>query len=219
MKIKDIINEQGFWSSFGKALLPSALRKVADTDQPTGEPSDDQLIKKTGEMFGLAPDAEKVYNKIKQKGQRSPAQLQDFYKELMKKGWETPYQRSQSDQEKRAAEKEENLRKQLALQTSKQARKAVLPPNTTNTKQTKSSAQIPTAADIPTGQRIRVTNPQGNATFYKYPGGKWTDEFGTAMPRSAHGALDQFADAGGRMEQIPAATKTAYQGRGGRRGR
>lgn len=206
MKIKDIISE-GFWSSFGKALLPSALQKVADIKDPQAEPSQTDLALKAQRMFGDNPE--------------SP--MKGFM------GWVDPSQVSVlstiADQKKQRDD-----RIKAELEKAKQATKAT---NISKDKQTKgnknrlknimtgasSSDNTATAASIPAGQRIKVTNPQGNATFYKYPGGKWTDEFGTLMPQSSHAALDQFADSGGRMEQIPTATKTAYQGRGGRRGR
>jgi len=206
VKIKDIINEQGFWSSFGKALLPSALRKVADADQPTGDPGEIALAQKAQKMFGDNPESPLPGFM----SWMSPKQQMDLVNQKAKEKKDAERKAAMQAAATQAQEKE----KALTRKQSKGLQNLVR-----DIKQGKAPGDLATASDIPTGQRIRVTNPQGNATFYKYPGGKWTDEFGTAMPRSAHGALDQFADSGGRMEQIPAATKTAYQGRGGRRGR
>ena len=71
---------------------------------------------------------------------------------------------------------------------------------------------VDTATNIPAGHRLVVQNPQGNATFYKYPNGQWTDEYGTSMPTSAHEALNRFADAAGRMEKIPTPSKSGKAG-------
>lgn len=61
---------------------------------------------------------------------------------------------------------------------------------------------VDTIQNIPDGHRLVVTNPQKNATFYKYPNGQWTDEWGSVMPRGAYDTLDRFADAGGRIEKV-----------------
>ena len=71
---------------------------------------------------------------------------------------------------------------------------------------------VDTAQNIPAGHRLVVTNPQKTAKFYKYPNGQWTDEFGTVMPGSSHAALNQFADAAGRMEKVPTKGKTGKAG-------
>lgn len=92
----------------------------------------------------------------------------------------------------------------LAQQTKAAAQAAIKEPKILTSPET-------TAENIPSGYRIAVKNPQGNATFYKYPGGRWTDESGVVMPSSSHAALDQFADTRGTMEKIPPAPK---RGRG-----
>ena len=201
MKIKEILYEQngGFWSSFGKALLPKAIKTALDKESSQRNLTQDELARLAYNKFGPAPG------------------LEDFGHV----GWLEPERFSRLVTPKPSEVDAKKLAK-LAKQTRKTAKEkdAVMKmlPSKSAPAPAAEKATI-TATNIPAGQRIKVTNPQGNATFYKYPGGKWTDEFGTLMPKSSHTALDQFADSGGRMEQIPIATKTAYQGRGGRRGR
>ena len=55
MKIKEIINE-GFVSSFAKALLPSGLQKAIDPDVPAGRYTEFDLAKAAYERYGKSPD-------------------------------------------------------------------------------------------------------------------------------------------------------------------
>jgi len=199
VKIKDIINEQGFWSNFGKALLPKSIKTAIDPDDLPINYLEKELANLAYKKFGGAPG------------------LEDF-KEL---GWLQPERFSRLVTPKPNEVDAKKLAK-LAKQTRDIAKKEITKqkqPQTKSSSMPASDSASASASNIPTGQRLAVTNPQRNATFYKYPDGRWTDEFGTVMPAGSHGALDQFADAGGRIESIPTSGKSAYQSRGGRRGR
>ena len=80
-----------------------------------------------------------------------------------------------------------------------------------------SAATATASVQVPGGQRLKTTNPQKTATFYKYPSGVWTDEFGNSMPKSAWATLEKFADQVGQMEPIPAPARRAVRGRSGAR--
>lgn len=58
VKIKDIVSEQGFWSSFGKSLLPNAMKKAIDAKKPMAPPTDLDLAKLAYEKFGDNPESE-----------------------------------------------------------------------------------------------------------------------------------------------------------------
>ena len=55
MKINEITNE-GFVSSFSKALLPEPIQKVIDTKRQKPEPSEEDLAKIAYQKFGSAPE-------------------------------------------------------------------------------------------------------------------------------------------------------------------
>lgn len=61
--------------------------------------------------------------------------------------------------------------------------------------------------EVPAGQRISVQNPQRSATFYKYPNGRWFNEFNQPMPSHTWDQLNQMANAEGAMEAIPKTKK------------
>lgn len=186
MKIKDIVNENevGFWSGLGKSLLPQALRTVADAGPTYVEPTELELAAAAYKKFGEVPNKEgKATN----------------YGEY---GWLTP---EQVEQRVAAAKAKSQTKGNLAKKTAAAA-KAALTKSTAPTDRPEYGAGP--GQKVPQGQRIAVTNPQGNARFYKYPDGRWTDEYGTIMPAAAHGALDQFADTQGRMEPVPTQPKT-----------
>lgn len=202
VKIKDIIKE-GLGSNllnvvkgFGSGLKPQIFQDIKQT-KPGPEMSDLEAAQAAYEKFGNAPPRDKD----------SPY------------GWATGASSWLSDEQLKArqdAAKEKSLQnKEAAKKLAKQMKQQTK----AKTQQPASPMASPAAAasNIPKGHRIAVTNPQGNATFYKYPDGRWTDEFGNAMPSGAHGALNQFADAAGRMEPIPASTG-GYKARGSRSG-
>lgn len=55
MKIKDVVSE-GFWSSFGKALLPAAAKKVLDIEKPEARQTYYDLAKSAYQNYGTSPD-------------------------------------------------------------------------------------------------------------------------------------------------------------------
>lgn len=201
MKIKEILSEQngGFWSSFGKALLPKAIKTALDKESSQRNLTQDELARLAYNKFGPAPG------------------LEDFGHA----GWLEPEHFSRLVTPKPSEVDAKKLAK-LAKQTRKAAKEkdAVMKmlPSKSAPAPAAEKATI-SATNIPAGQRLTVTNPQGNAKFYKYPDGRWTDEFGITMPGGSHQALNQFADTAGRIEPIPATGKSVYQSRGGRRGR
>jgi hypothetical protein len=193
VKIKDVINEAGFLKSFGTGMLPTTMQTViGDIKKPTKgpDPTDIELAQAAYEKFGPAPGKENLGSV----GWLTDEQFRERINAAKEKAL----------QNKRAAEK-------FAKKTAQSAKAAA--------QQTGSPADMPTATptNIPQGHRIVVQNPQRNATFYKYPDGRWTDEYGTVMPAAAHGALEQIADTAGRMEQVPG-LKPAAGVRGFKRG-
>ena len=194
MKIKDIVNEgivsgvKDFALGFGKAVAPRALKPVIDAGKAPIDPTELELSAAAYKQFGEVPNEQgKATN----------------YGEY---GWLTP---EELERRVAAAKAKEQAKKSAAEKIAKKtaaAAKAALQ---------KSAAPADSPAygagpgqKVPPGQRIAVSNPQGNATFYKYPDGRWTDEYGTIMPAAAHGALDQFADTRGRMEPVSTQPKT-----------
>lgn len=200
VKIKDIVNE-GLWQSakeFGKGVisaLPSqqmqdVLRSIKKA--PGGAAMTDlEAAQAAYDKFGDAPPRPKDSPYAQASG--AAAWLTDDQLRAL------------------AAAKNKQPTKKSAKKTSQTNRPAAT--------QNVSPANMPSAsaANIPQGHRIVVRNPQGNATFYKYPDGRWTDEFGNAMPSGAHGALEQFADTAGRMEQTPTKSVSGFKPRGARR--
>lgn len=210
MKIKDILSE-GFWQGakeFGAgalAALPSASMQAVLSN-----------VKKApgGKDLTDLEAAQAAYNKFGD----APARPKDspFGFASGKDAWLTDKQlqaRIDAAKEKKLKNKQEAQK--FAKKTAQLARTAMQQPA--------SPADMPSAGagNIPQGYRITVQNPQKNATFYKYPDGRWTDEYGNVMPSGAHGALEQFADTAGRMEQMPQASTPGVRGfkRGARRAR
>jgi hypothetical protein len=199
VKIKDVVNEAGFWQGakqFAKGALgalPSQtmqniLRDIKKPDSAP-KPTDIELAKGAYKMFGDPSDnAENWAN------------------------WLTPEQIQQrAEQAKQEKQKKLAAAKAFAQKTSQAAKTALQQPP--------AESPLYGATNIPRGHRIAVTNPQGNATFYKYPDGRWTDEYGTIMPSASHGALDQFADTRGSMEILPAQKVGGFKPKRGRRAR
>jgi hypothetical protein len=56
------------------------------------------------------------------------------------------------------------------------------------------SPEPESATNIAKTDRLRVSNPQKNATFYKYSDMKWYDEFGNMMPKNSWDQLEKWAD-------------------------
>jgi len=56
------------------------------------------------------------------------------------------------------------------------------------------SSEPESATNIAKTDRLRVANPQKNATFYKYSDMKWYDEFGNMMPKNSWDQLEKWAD-------------------------
>lgn len=179
MKVRDIVNEAGFWQGLSKGLLPGAVQNITgQIKKPTvgPDPTDLELAQQAYEKFGAAPGKET----------------------LGAVGWLTDEQfRERINAAKEKALQNKKAAEQFAKKTAQSAKAAA--------QQAAGPADMSTATptNIPQGHRIVVQNPQRNATFYKYPDGRWTDEYGTVMPAAAHGALEQFADTAGRMEQVP----------------
>ena len=194
VKIKDIVNEgivsgaKDFALGFGKAITPRALKPVIDAGKTPIDPDETELAAAAYKQFGEVPD-----------DQGKPTHYGEY-------GWLTPEELKRRVAAGRAKSLEKGEIAKMAKKTAAAAKAAL---------QQKSTAPADSPAygagpgqKVPPGQRIAVTNPQGNATFYKYPDGRWIDEYGTIMPAAAHGALDQFADTRGRMEAVPTQPKT-----------
>jgi hypothetical protein len=205
MKIKDIVNEgivsgvKDFALGFGKAITPRALKPVIDAGKAPIDPTELELAAAAYKKFGEVPD-----------DQGQPTNYGEY-------GWLTPEQLKPRVAAAKAKSLEKGDAAKIAKKTAAAAKAAL---------QQKSTAPADSPAygagpgqKIPQGQRIAVTNPQGNATFYKYPDGRWTDEFGTIVPAAAHGTLNQFADTRGRMEPLPTQTTSGFKPKRGRRAR
>jgi hypothetical protein len=199
VKIKDIVNEgilsgaKDFALGFGKAITPRALKPVIDASKGSMDPTETELAAAAYKQFGEVPDEQGKATNYGEYGWLTPEEIERRLAAV-----KAEKQAKKSDAEK------------IAKKTAAAAKAA-----SQKTAPQKSSAETDSPAygagpgqKVPGGQRIAVTNPQGNATFYKYPDGRWTDEYGTIMPAAAHGALDQYADTRGRMEAIPTQSKT-----------
>ncbi len=193
MKIKDIINEQGFGSGFVKGLIGGLKPKAfQDIEQPsnTSGLSDKEAQARAYKAFGDLPgdEGEEAYKTPEQRKRSTAAQKEKA--ELTQK-----------------IAQSKKLKKDLGLA----ARAAIMQPQTQQASSDYDS-NVP-----PQGQRLAVSNPQGNAKFYKYPDGRWTDEFGTVMPSSSHEALERFADAAGQIEPVTVKGTTGFKLKGARR--
>jgi len=203
VKIKDIVNEgivsgvKDLALGFGKAIAPRALKPVIDAGKAPIDPTETELAAAAYKQFGEVPD---------EQGKSTN------YGEY---GWLTPEQLAPRVAAARAKSLEKGDTAKIAKKTVAAA-KAALQKSAAPADRPEYGAGP--GQKVPGGQRIAVTNPQGNATFYKYPDGRWTDEYGTIMPAAAHGALDQYADTRGRMEAIPTQSKTGtFRTKRGRR--
>jgi hypothetical protein len=196
VKIKDILSE-GFWQGakeFGKgalAALPSQTMQTVlrDIKKPvsTAEPTDIELAKAAHKKFADPSDNAENWA-----------------------NWLTPEQLQQREQQA-VLQKQKKLAvaKAFAQKTAQAAKTALQQPPEESPEYGVSK--------VPQGYRIAVTNPQGNATFYKYPDGRWTDEYGAPMPSTSHGALDGFADTRGRMETLPSQKVSGFKPKRGRK--
>lgn len=210
MKIKDIVSE-GFWQGakeIGKSALAAIpSRQMQDVLQSVKKPP-------PGKALSDLEAAQAAYAKFGEPPPRAKDSPYAFASGAA--GWLTDEQlQARIDAAKEKALQKKQIGAAFAKKTKQQARQAVQQPA--------SPTDMPDVgpANIPQGYRIVVQNPQKNATFYKYPDGRWTDEYGNAMPSGAHGALEQFADAAGRMEQMPQTSTPGMRGfkRGARRAR
>ena len=128
MKIKEITNE-GFVSSFAKALLPSGLQKAIDPDVPAGNYTEVDLAKAAYEKYGPAPGFEETYAKLK-KDPRTATKAVEY--------GHASWLRKTAEELKKAKEKESS--RKSAQELMKKAKGAILGPMQTQPAATQPAA-------------------------------------------------------------------------------
>lgn len=92
MKINDVLIE-GFWSSYGKALLPAAARKALDVEKPEARQTYYDLAKSAYEKYGTSPDYDADDNLQKLRAEadkiKDPELKKQFLDTLGAKSWYT----------------------------------------------------------------------------------------------------------------------------------
>ena len=198
MKVKDIVKE-GFFKSFGRELLPKALKPVFDKDKLPPDMYRD--AKKAFELFGVGPDYDEERVKELIKGM-SPEQAAAVRKKAGAASWLSDFQKMQKQVDVDAAL---GPGEEYAADTANRARQAAtqgfdrapFKQSQTTTPAKKTAALSATIADkmrpaVTTAPPPQVTMPDGEI-MTKY-GSSWYNEQGQRVVDSGSiASLDRRA--------------------------